>query len=83
MKHNTLVVGDLAINNGIVAKKPTNMSRDYWMNYEVPRIGKTYSKKANVLYGSEYDIDSSKHVAVKADVNALMQEEGECLSCKI
>lgn len=83
MKSQSLIVGDLAIMNGIVARRPSNMSREYWLEYEAPRIGKVYTKKQNTLYGWEYDIDKTKFETPKANVEELMSEDGECLSCKI
>jgi len=38
--------------NGVTIKKPDWMCEDYWLKYEVNRIGKRYSNKTgDFLYG--------------------------------
>ena len=83
MQNKTLIIKDLAIANGVVAKKPKNMSDDYWFNYEVPRIGKSYVKDTTILYGVVYDIDQTYHEGVIINADKVIEEDGECLSCKL
>lgn len=82
MANNTLVVGELAINNGVVARKPSYMEEDYWQRYEVPRIGKCYTKHGE-LYGIEWDINKDLYKQHQIVVSNTRQDIDDCVGCKI
>lgn len=84
-EHNLTMIGDMAIRNGIVARKPEWMNMDYWLEYEAPRIGKMYTKPEFGLYGIEYDIDKQRrHKQINNPVpDDGLGDDGECLSCHL
>jgi hypothetical protein len=43
--------GYRVVRNGVTIRKPKWMSDDHWFKYEAPRVGKSYNKNSEVLFG--------------------------------